>query len=397
MLRFVTAGESHGRALVAVVESFPAGFALSVDEINRHLARRQGGFGRGRRMRIEKDTATILSGLRYGITLGSPIACQIDNRDWVNWEKVMNPLGVPDEALNDREERLANRTTAPRPGHADLSAAIKYDTHNLRNVLERASARETAARVACGAIARQLLEHFDIRIVSHVVAIGAVRVGRKLIPFDQIAAADSSPVRCVDDATSKKMVQVIKKAAGLKDTVGGVFEVRVSGLPIGLGGNAQWHMRLDSLLAAAVMSIQSVKGVEIGDGFAAAAGLGSKVHDQIYYNPKSADSRSKGFVRKSNAAGGVEGGLSNGAELVVRAACKPISTLMQPLASVDLNTKQAVKAVVERSDICVVPAAAVVGEAMVAMVLASAFTDKFGCDSRTDIEANFKAYEQRGF
>lgn len=398
MLRFLTAGESHGSNLVAVAESFPAGFAISVDEINRHLARRQTGFGRGARMRLEKDRATILSGVRYGQSLGSPIACLIENRDWPNWEKVMDTRPVLEAALDKREYQLAYQTTAPRPGHADLAGAIKYDTHNLRNVLERASARETAARVACGAIARQLLEPFDIQIVSHVVAIGAARIGRKRFDVEQIKArADQSPVRCVDDSAAVRMIAEIKSAARKKDTVGGIFEVRVSGLPVGLGSNAQWYLRLDSFLAAAVMSIPSVKGVEIGDGFAAARCTGSKVHDEIYYDPRRADSRTKGFMRKTNSAGGIEGGISNGAELVVRAACKPLSTLMQPLASVDLKTKQPVKAVVERSDICVVPAAAVVGEAMVAMVLASAFTDKFGSDSKREIEANFAAYESRGF
>jgi chorismate synthase len=398
MLRFLTAGESHGQALVAMVESFPAAFEISVEEINRHLARRQQGYGRGKRMRIEKDRATILSGLRNGRTLGSPVVCLIENKDWPNWKELMDPVKPISRELNDKQRRLAYKVTAPRPGHADLAGAIKYNTHDLRSVLERASARETAARVACGSIARQLLEYFDIRIVSHVVAVGSARLGRKRHGVESIEArADKSPVRCVDPQVSEKMITEIKEAMTNKDTVGGVFEVRAANLPVGLGSNAQWFARLDAALAAAVMSIQSVKGVEIGGGFSSSQKRGSRVHDRIYYNRNEKLTRQKGFVRRTNTSGGVEGGISNGSELVIRAACKPISTLMQPLDTVDINTWRKTAAMVERSDICIVPAAAVVGEAMVAMVLASAFTDKFGGDSRAEIEANFEAYLKREF
>lgn len=397
MLRFLTAGESHGRALIGQIESFPAGLKISIDKIDRQLTRRQGGFGRGGRMKIEHDRARILSGLRQGITLGSPIAIMIENRDWPNWKKLMDPIRPVSSRLNARQQRLANDTTRPRPGHADLSGAVKYDTHDLRNVLERASARETAARVACGAIAGQLLEHFDIRIASHVLSIGRARMKRKKIAFDDIVSkADRSEVRCIDPAVSAEMKAEIKAARKNGDTLGGVFEVRISNLPIGLGSMAQWFTRLDGALAAAMMSIQSVKGVEIGDGFASAAKKGSAVHDALYYNP-SGSVRSRGFYRRTNRAGGIEGGMTNGSELIIRAACKPIATLMKPLETVDIINKSAARAITERSDVCVVPAAAVVGEAMMAMVMASAFTDKFGNDSLTDIEAAFEAYLKREF
>ncbi len=398
MLRFLTTGESHGPAVIGLVESFPAGFKISLDGINHQLARRQQGFGRGGRMRIERDTAVILSGLRHGRTLGSPIACLVANRDWPNWKKIMDPTKPPAKKMSDRERRLMYETVIPRPGHADLAGAIKYDTHDLRNVLERASARETAARVACGAMARQLLEHFAIRIASHVVAIGTAHRRHTRVDFDEIMErADDSPVRCIDPAVADRMVEQIKQARRAKDTLGGIFEVRVINLPVGLGSNAQWSTRLDGALAAALMSIPSVKGVEIGEGFAGSRKRGSRVHDQIYYVPGGAQQPTKGFVRRTNMAGGLEGGMTNGAELIVRAACKPIATLRQPLSAVDLRTKQPRPAIVERSDTCVVPAAAVVGEAMVAMALASAFSDKFGGDSRAEMEANFDAYLRRPF
>lgn len=392
MVRFFTAGESHGRGLVAMVEQFPAGFAVSEKAINNQLARRQRGFGRGKRMGIERDRVHILSGVRHGLTLGSPIALLIENRDWPNWRDAMNPARPGGKAPR------AKSLTAPRPGHADLAGAIKYDTHDLRNVLERASARETAARVACGAIARQLLEAYDIRIVSHVLSIGPVRLKKRRISFDAIVdRAETSPVRCVDPKTSEAMVAEIRQAIRDKDTLGGVFEVRVTGLPVGLGSAAQWYTRLDGALAAAMMSIQSVKGVEIGDGFAASRRRGSQVHDRIYYDDDGAPGRHKRFFRRTNAAGGIEGGISNGEDLIIRASCKPISTLRRPLDTVDIITREKTGAVVERSDTCVVPAAAVIGEAMAAMVVASAFTDKFGHDSRTDIDANFRSYLEREY
>lgn len=398
MLRFLTAGESHGQGIIGVIESFPAGFDISVEKINRQLTRRQQGYGRGRRMQIEKDRVSVLSGLRHGRTLGSPITCLIDNKDWPTWKKIMDPEAPIAAKLSPMERQRAYNVTAPRPGHADLSGAIKYGTHDLRNILERASARETAARVACGAVARQLLEQYDIIIASHVISIGKVRLKRRKIKFsDLLEKSDSSPVRCVDPATSKEMIAEIKKAIKEKDTLGGVFEVRVSNLPVGLGSTAQWYTRLDGALAAAMMSVQSVKGVEIGEGFSVAGKRGSKAHDEIYYRRSQKLNRQKNFVRRTNYAGGLEGGMTNGAELIIRAACKPISTLRQPLDTVDIKSGRETTAMVERSDTCVVPAAAIVGEAMAAMILASAFTDKFGNDSREEMEANFDAYLNREF
>jgi chorismate synthase len=399
MLRFLTAGESHGRGLVGMIEAFPAGLALSVDKINYHLARRQTGYGRGARMKIEKDRIEIFSGVRNGRTLGSPIGFVIENRDWANWEKIMHPERPIAADLSGRQRKLAYDVHRPRPGHADLSGAIKYGTHDLRNVLERASARETATRVACGSIARQLLEYFDIEIASHVIAIGSVKLKRKRVTFDEIrGTADDDTVKCVDEDTAKKMIDAIKEAIRTRDTIGGVFEIRVRNLPVGLGSNAQWCTRLDGHLAQALMSIQSVKGVEIGDGFANAAKPGSRVHDRIYYRQSGTESlHSKRFYRRTNAAGGIEGGMTNGEEIIVRGACKPISTLMQPLDTVDVQTKEKAQAIVERTDTCVVPAAAVVGEAMAAMVVAQAFVEKFGGDSLADIEASFNSYVQREF
>jgi chorismate synthase len=394
MIRFVTAGESHGRGLIALIESFPSGYEISANEINAQLARRQKGHGRGGRMKIEHDRAQILSGVRHGVSLGSPIACLIENRDWPAWENTMAPAKPSAKAKAAAKTR---QVTAPRPGHADLAGGIKYHTHDLRDVLERASARETAARVTCGAIARQFLESYGIRIASHVIVTGTVRIRKRPVGFDDILKADDSPVRCIDPAISERMIAEIDKAIKEKDTLGGVFEVRVAGVPVGLGSPAQWSSRLEAMLAAAMMSIQSVKGVEIGDGFDAACRRGSKVHDRIYYDDRTASSVSKGFHRRTNAAGGIEGGMSNGEDIIIRAACKPISTLRQPLESVDVVSKKKVDAQVERSDACVVPAAAVVGEAMAAMVLASAFTDKFGHDSRADIDAAYSAYLNREY
>jgi len=398
MLRFLTAGESHGRGLIGVIESFPAGFEISVEAINRQMTRRRMGFGRGKRMQIEHDRVEVLSGLRHGRTLGSPLTCLIENRDWPNWQQIMDPEKSPPDNLDESKRRLAYDVTAPRPGHADLAGAIKYHTYDLRNILERVSARETAARVACGSFARQLLENYQIEIVSHVVSIGTVGLGRGKVGFDDIRRlADTSPVRCVDPSISDKMVAEIKKAIREKDTLGGVFEVRVANLPVGLGSAAQWYTRLDGALAAAIMSIQSVKGVEIGDGFAVSRKRGSKAHDQIYYRSQEPPDRRKNFVRRTNHAGGLEGGITNGAELIIRAACKPISTLMQSLETIDIKTHRPTAAMVERSDTCVVPAAAVIGEAMAAMVVVSAFTDKFGNDSKTEIDAHFEAYLKREF
>jgi chorismate synthase len=398
MLRFLTAGESHGRGIIGIVESFPAGFDISVPLLNRQLARRQTGYGRGKRMQIEKDKVIVLSGLRQGRTIGSPITCLIENKDWPHWRKIMDPETPPPKKLDREERRRLNDVYAPRPGHADLAGAVKYDTHDLRNVLERASARETAARVACGSLARILLEYYDIRIASHVLSIGGISIKKGKIGFEDIdRRADTSPVRCIDPFTSKAMVAEIKNAAGDKDTLGGSFEVRVANLPIGLGSHAQWFMRLDGALAAAFMSIQSVKGVEIGDAMAVSKIRGSKAHDRIYQRRQVLQDRHKNFLRRTNRAGGLEGGITNGSELVVRAYCKPISTLGQPLETVDIRTREKAEAIAERSDVCVVPAAAVIGEAMAAMVLASAFTNKFGCDSKSEIDSNFTAYLNREF
>jgi chorismate synthase len=385
MLRFMTAGESHGRALIGLIESFPAGFPLSTDAIDHELTRRRQGYGRGPRMRLEQDRAIILSGLRHGRTLGSPIAIMIENRD-----------RRPEMTAGRRKARSSDSPiTVPRPGHADLAGAVKFATHDVVDVLERASARETAVRVACGAVARQLLEHFGIGIVSHTIAIGPVAVGRKRYTFEEIiAAADDSPVRCVDTAAAVRMMRAIKDAVEDRDTLGGIFEVRASGLPIGLGSNAQWYLRLDGALAAALMSIPSVKGVEVGDGFAAGRRRGSRVHDAVAYDPRRSDEPAKGLVRKTNAAGGIEGGMTNGAEIVLRAACKPIATLKRPLATIDLITKAPARALVTRADVCIVPAAGVVGEAMTAMVLASAFTAMFGNDSLRQIEDSVRSYRR---
>jgi chorismate synthase len=392
MLRFLTAGESHGRGLVALVESFPAGFPIDVTDIDRHLSRRQRGHGRGKRMQIERDRVVILAGLRHGQTLGSPIACLIENREWARWKAVMAPSALDSQGTSGPARRAA-AVTAARPGHADLAGAIKFDTHDLRDVLERASARETAARVACGAIARQLLEFFDIRIASHVLSIGRIRLNRRVVSFGEvITSADDSPVRCVDPTVSKEMIAEINEATREGDTVGGVFEVRAVNLPVGLGSPAQWSTRLDGALAAAIMSIPSVKAVEIGDGVAAGRKRGSQVHDRIEYSPLPEYRRTRGFFRRTNRAGGIEGGMTNGAELVIRGTCKPIATLTRPLDSIDVVSKKKVLAAVERSDVCIVPAAAVVGEAMAAMVLASAFTDTFGGDNRSEIETNFQSY-----
>ncbi|MFH1699956.1 MAG: chorismate synthase [Candidatus Zixiibacteriota bacterium] len=398
MPRYLTAGESHGYGLIGMIESFPAGIPISQEKINIQLGRRQQGFGRGGRMKIEKDKVTILSGLRYGKTLGSPIALLISNKDWVNWKKIMDPIKPVARNLTSMQKKQAFDVTAPRPGHTDLAGAIKYNTHDLRNILERASARETAARVACGSVARQLLGHFGINIASHVIAIGGIKAIKKRIDFDIICnLADNSPVRCVDAESEKIMIAQIKSAMKSHDTLGGVFEIRATGIPAGLGNNSQWYQKFDAQLAAAIMSIHSIKGVEIGEGFSNAGKSGSKVHDRIYYDSPNKHPQSKGFLRKTNRAGGIEGGLTNGSELIVRGACKPISTLMQPLNTVDVKSKKNVQAMIERSDICVVPAAAIVGEAMVAMVLSDAFLEKFGGDNLAEIENNYESYLKADF
>lgn len=394
MLRFLTAGESHGPQLTTIVEGLPAGLRINLEQLNFQLARRQKGYGRGGRMKIENDEAQILSGVRAGMTLGGPVTLVITNRDWANWSAIMDPVNSVPEKLGLKLERLAKETTRPRPGHADLAGGIKYGHHDLRNVLERASARETAARVAAGSLARQFLESFRIQFASHVIRIGAVSITkhpaiRDLADFAQ--RAEESEVRCVNQPAEKKMIAAIREAKKKRDSLGGVIEVIVRGLPVGLGSYVHWDRKLDGRLAAAVMSIQSVKGVEIGDGFASASKRGSAVHDQIYYKAPSNPGR-RNFVRKSNRAGGLEGGVTNGEDLIVRAAVKPISTLNQPLDTVDVISKKKAEAMVERTDNCVVPAVGVIAEAMVAMVLADAFMEKFGADNMIEIARNYQGY-----
>ncbi len=395
-LSFHTAGESHGRGLTALLEGIPAGLALDLErDVDPELKRRQGGYGRGRRMQIESDRADLLSGVRLGETLGSPISMVIWNRDWENWTVAMSHA-PPDEDVNPKALRPHY---LPRPGHADLVGAFKYDRRDVRDILERASARETAARVACGAVAKRLLAEFDIRIGSHVVSIGSVEAPEVGLPDDLNAVADANPVRCLDDDSATRIMAEIDAAKERGDTLGGVFEVVATGLPVGLGSYVSWDTKLDGRLAGAVMSIQAVKGVEIGLGFTGAVRPGSNVHDPLVRAEEKP--RTGGIGRSSNRAGGLEGGVTTGEPLSVRGAMKPISTLMKPLPSVDLRDGSVGNAATERSDVCAVPAAAVVGEAMVALVLADALLEKFGGDSVGETRRNFDAYiaylHDRGF
>jgi chorismate synthase len=392
-IRYLTSGESHGKALIGILEGIPSGLAVSSGDIDRDLRRRQGGHGRGGRMTIEADRANILSGIRFGKTIGSPIALLIKNKDWQNWQEVLSvpPLTPP---LN-KGGRKGGFVTSPRPGHADLAGAVKYDTHDMRNILERSSARETAMRVALGAIAKRFLSEFGIRIGSYVVGIGEVksssRIGRDKVKssekelLESFRSAEISPVRCPDKISSKKMVQLIDKALKEGNSLGGIFEVFAAGVPVGLGSHIQWDKRLDGKLAQALMSIQAIKGVEIGMGFEMSRESGSEVMDEIFY-------KSSEFYRKTNNAGGIEGGMTNGMPMIIRAAMKPIPTLRKPLHSVDINTKNSIKAAYERSDICAVPAAGVVGEAMTALVIADAFLEKFGGDSMPEVKRNYNSY-----
>lgn len=388
---FVTAGESHGRGLVTVIEGVPSGLPIDAEAIRWELSRRQKGHGRGGRMKIEKDAAQILSGVRLGEALGSPIALLIPNRDWENWQRAMSAEPLP--GASDEELR---RVKLPRPGHADLVGLLKYARSDTRDVLERSSARETAARVASGAVAKKLLAEFGITLGSHVTALAGVEAKRlepDEYPEDINEAADESPVRCLDREAEKKMIAAIDGAKAEGNTVGGVFEVVACGLPVGLGSYVSWHRRLEARLAAALMSIQAMKGVEIGLGFESSSRWGSEVHDEI----ESAPGRrlTGGFRRLSNRAGGLEGGMTNGEPLTVRVAMKPLSTLMRPLKSVDLDTGAPAAAVRERSDVTAVPAAGVVGEAMVAIVLADAMCEKFGGDSLSEMCANYESYLDR--
>jgi chorismate synthase len=388
MIRFTTAGESHGQALVAILEGIPAGLPLLAADIDADLRRRMGGHGRGARMKIEADRAEILSGVRAGETLGSPIALLIQNRDWDHWRDVMAVEPDPPDAPPRR--RAVHR---PRPGHADLAGALKYDRHDARDILERASARETAARVACGAVCRTLLARLDVEIGSHVLRIGDVVAPPAAdLPVPLNPAADGSPVRCLDAAASAAMVAAIDAARADRDSLGGIVEVVVRGLPVGLGSHVSWDRKLDGRLAGALMSIPAVKGVEVGLGFGAAALRGSAVHDGIRQGPVPA---AGGFVRTTNRAGGLEGGMTTGEPLVLRAAMKPISTLMRPLPTVDLATGEASKAQAERSDVTAVPALGVIAEAMAALVLADAFLEKFGGDTLADLRASYDQYVAR--
>ena len=381
MLRFLTAGESHGQALVVTVDGMPAGLQLDIDALNLQLRRRQGGYGRGRRMQIESDRAEVLAGVRHGITTGAPIALLIRNRDWVNWQQTMYVESEKPEGATGAENRPT--VTRPRPGHADLAGAIKYGHTDIRDVLERASARETAARVAAGSLARLLLGRFGVRIASHVSAIGGVALPEsRVVSFDEAAALPDDPLRCADAEVQQRMIAAIDAAKEAGDTLGGAFEVIATGLPPGLGSYVQWDRKLDGRLSQAVMCIHAIKAVGIGIGPEVAFRPGSRVHDEIL--PPHSDAGA--LVRPSNNAGGLEGGVTNGQDVRVTGFMKPIATLMKPLRSVDLTTLQNAPAAIERSDVCAVPAAAVVGEAMVSFVLADAFLEKFGGDSIDEIE-----------
>ena len=370
MLRFLTSGESHGRGLVGIIEGLPSGLFISESQINFDLHRRQQGYGRGQRMQIEKDSVQILTGLVDGKTIGAPLALWIENKDWENWKN-----------------KKRDKQTIPRPGHADLSGVLKYDLDDIQYVIERASARETAMRVAIGGVIKQFLREFGIHNVGHVIEIGGIKVKSNNLTLEQTREKSlESPVFCIDEKTSRQICRKIDQAKAKGDTLGGVFEIIASNIPIGLGSYASWDRRLDANLARAVMGIPSVKAVEIGNGVENASEFGSQVHDEIFYNQK------KGFYRQTNRAGGLEGGVSNGQNIMIRGYAKPISTLKNPLFSVDLATKRKTKAPYVRSDVCFVPALSVVGEAVVAWEIASAFKEKFGGDSIAETKRNFHSY-----
>ncbi|MGD0337651.1 MAG: chorismate synthase [Bacteroidota bacterium] len=390
MIRYLTAGESHGQALVGIIEGMPAGLPITAEYINHQLWRRQQGYGRSGRMKIETDKVDILSGVRFGKTLGSPIALVLRNRDWENWKIAM---------AVDRAAKGIQKVTSPRPGHADYVGKVKYDFDDIRNVIERASARETAMRVACCSMPRRLLEELGIHIASHVLSIGsAAYTGRKsldkkikkflasgAIGLDELnAAADASEVRILEELIEKKAIQLIKRAKKSGDTVGGIIEVIIGGLPVGLGSHVEYDRKLDGQLAGALMSVHAIKGVEIGEGFANAGRYGSDVHDEFILDSKG------NIIRPTNRAGGLEGGVTNGEPIILRGAMKPIATLMKPLRTVDLATMKKTEARRERSDFCAVPAASVIGEAVVAPVIANAFLEKFGGDSLGEIKKRYK-------
>ena len=376
--RFLTAGESHGQFLTAIVEGIPAGLKINLDEMNKDMARRQQGFGRGGRMKIETDRAEFLSGVRFGETMGDPVTIKVANRDWQNWTDRMSVMG----------EEFGDKVTAVRPGHADLTGVLKYDRNDARDILERASARETATRVAVGGLCKQFLKACGIEVVSHVVKIGGIGVDESKIDYAKIGTGDSE-LNCYDPEAEEKMKERILSAMQEGDTLGGVFEVIVRGVPLGLGSHIQWDKRLDGKLAWAMMGIQAIKGVEIGAGFQCGELPGSEIHDEMFYD------ENKKVYRKTNRAGGLEGGMSNGEDIVIRACMKPIPTLMKPLHSIDIGSETEVLACKERSDVCAVSAASVVGEAMAAIVIAEAVTDKFGNDAMVDVLSAMKAYKAR--
>ena len=411
MLRFTTAGESHGKALVSILEGMPAGLLLLARDVNTELARRQQGYGRGRRMQIENDSVEFLSGVRAGETIGAPIAMFIENRDWKNWQDIMDPAGDGGSAVADGEEEtddgtavLADRptptaqrplrkraVTRPRPGHADLTGLLKYDRDDARDILERASARETTARVAAAAVCRRFLDEFDVRIGSHLVHLGGIDAVRPdPMPADINAAADASPLRTLDPAAEQRMIALIDDIKRAGNTLGGICEVVADGLPVGLGSHVSWDRKLDGRIGAAIMSIPAVKGVEIGMGFQTARVTGAEVHDEIEMAP--GRRRAGNVRRRTNRAGGLEGGMTTGEPLVVRVAMKPISTLMRPLGTIDITTQESAAAVAERSDVTAVPAMGVIAEAMLAIVLADAFLEKFGGDSLEETRRNYESY-----
>ncbi|OGW42744.1 MAG: chorismate synthase [Nitrospirae bacterium RBG_13_41_22] len=399
MLRYITAGESHGKALIGILEGVPSELPLSEEDIDTDLKRRQGGYGRGGRMKIESDHAEIISGVRWGKTIGSPMTILIENKDYKNWREGMSP--------DAKAKGSIPAVTKPRPGHADLAGAIKYVQHDIRNILERSSARETAMRVALGAVAKKFLSEFGIKVGSYVIQIGKIKVQNSTLNLIQgkvqssekkllsiFEEAEKSPVRCPDKGASKNMIALIDKAIKEGNSLGGIFEVFVTGVPVGLGSHIQWDKRLESRLAQALMSIQAIKGVEVGLGFEMSRKFGSEVMDEIFYSQKVEGRKQKGgiFYRKTNFAGGIEGGMTNGMPIILRAAMKPIPTLRKPLRSMDIITKEPVEAAYERSDICAVPAAGVIGEAMAALTIADAFLEKFGGDSMAETKRNYDSY-----
>ena len=386
MFDFVTAGESHGKSLVAVISGLPLGLEIDFDSINQDLRRRQSGYGRGGRMKIESDHIDVVSGVRFGKTIGSPVAIIVENRDWANWQASMSVKS------NEIPEDRMKKVTKPRPGHADLAGALKYNTKDIRNILERSSARETTVRVAVGGFAKVLLRHFGLEIASHTISVGEVILPdeRKYQFEDLMAIRDNTEMRCIDLALERRMIDVVRAAHLGGDTIGGAFEVIAHGVCPGLGSHTAWDRKLDGLLAQGIMSINAVKAVDVGAGHRASRILGSRLHDEIFFAREQG-----GFYRGTNNAGGIEGGMSNGCDILVRGYVKPIPTLRKPLKSVDILSKEAFDAAYERSDTCVVPAAGVIGEAMVAIILARTFLEKFGGDSLTETERNFQGYREQ--